>query len=87
MYYIYKNKMSRQRHKNISYAVEVNTPNGEMIYIDGLNTLDEIAVNINKTFFNGFGVVSRAMVNNWVYYPNQPRRSFATNFNIQKCVL
>ena len=68
--------MSRSRNNNVAYAIEVDTPNGDFKRIDNIINLEE--------FFNGFSVVSRPMVNNWLYYPDTPRRNFATNFNIIK---
>ena len=47
--------MSRARNKNIAYAIEVVTPNGE-----------------------------QRRINNWLFYPDTPRRNFANNFNIIK---
>ena len=76
-----------RRNNNVSYSLEVMTPNGRTIQINNLNTLDKIATKINCNFFNSFDVVSRAMVNNWLFYPNQPRRSFANNFTIKKIKL
>lgn len=76
--------MSRQRNNNIAYSVECDTPNGDFKKIDGIINLDKVAEAINREFFNNFEVVSRPMVNNWLYYPNTPRRPYATNFNIVK---
>tara|TARA_R110002153_G_scaffold139065_5_gene289712 strand:- start:120 stop:371 length:252 start_codon:yes stop_codon:yes gene_type:complete len=79
------NRQPQRRNNSISYTIEVSTPTGDMIYVDNIPNLNEVAMNINKKFFNSFDVVSRAMVNNWLYYPQQPRRAFANNFNIRKC--
>tara|TARA_R110002072_G_scaffold24198_6_gene82656 strand:- start:4331 stop:4573 length:243 start_codon:yes stop_codon:yes gene_type:complete len=76
--------MSRSRNNNVAYAIEVDTPNGDFKRIDNIINLERVAKTINKEFFNGFSVVSRPMVNNWLYYPDTPRRNFATNFNIIK---
>lgn len=76
--------MSRARNKNIAYAIEVVTPNGEQRRINDIVNLARVAETINREFFNGFAVVSRPMVNNWLFYPDTPRRNFANNFNIIK---
>ena len=76
--------MSRSRNNGIAYAIEVDTPNGEHRRITNILNLERVAHTINKEFFNGFAVVSRPMVNNWLFYPDTPRRNFATNFNIIK---
>jgi len=74
----------RQRNNNISYLVEVNTPVGEIEHIEDIKNLEDIALYINTTYFNGFEVVSRAMVSNWLYLPDNKRRSFAQRFNIKR---
>ena len=74
----------RRRNNTIAYALEVDMPNGEFYRFDDMDNLDVIAHTINVKFFNGFSVVSRAMVNNWLYKPNPPRKSYAEAFNILK---
>lgn len=74
----------RRRNNTYAYALEVDMPNGDFIRLDQIDNLDKIAHTINVKFFNGFAVVSRAMVNNWLYQPNTPRKSYAEAFNITK---
>jgi len=74
----------RQRNNNYVYDLDVVVPNGHKDTITDLVNLVDIAKAINKTYFNGFNVVSRSMVNNWLYYPDQPRRAYAENFTIHK---
>tara|TARA_Y100000593_G_C4271778_1_gene317755 strand:- start:188 stop:430 length:243 start_codon:yes stop_codon:yes gene_type:complete len=76
--------MCRQRNNKIAYSIEVDTPDGEFKKFDNIPNLDMVAHTINKAFFNNFEVVSRPMVSNWLYYPQTPRRNYATNFNIVK---
>jgi len=76
--------MVRQRNNTIKYAVEIDTPNGEFKRIDGIKNLGDIANKLNVMYFDGFEVVSRPMVSNWLYYPDRCRRSFAERFNIIK---
>ena len=76
--------MPRQRNNNIQYAIEVDTPKGECMRFEGICNLDRVAKTLNVNLFNGFEVVSRAMVSNWFYYPDQPRRNFASNISITK---
>ena len=83
-YIIYKSKMPRQRDNTIKYAVEVDAPNGTLTRFDGINNLNDIAKKLNVMYFDGFEVVSRPMVSNWLYYPDRCRRSFANRFNITK---
>ena len=74
----------RSRNNNIFYSIEVDCPNGDNQFFHKITNLKQVADVINKKFFNSFDVVSRAMVNNWLYYPDQPRRAFANNFKIAK---
>ena len=76
--------MVRQRNNTIKYAVEIDTPNGEFKRIEGIKNLGDIANKLNVMYFDGFEVVSRPMVSNWLYYPDRCRRSFAERFNIIK---
>ena len=76
--------MARCRNNNIFYSIEVDMPLGETKFFNKINNLQQVATTINKNFFNCFDVVSRAMVNNWLYYQDQPRRAFANNFKIAK---
>lgn len=85
MYYIYISNMSLgRRNNNIFYSVECDTPNGKFVKIDEINNLAQIAIMINKRFFNSFEVVSRSMVSNWLYYPDTPRKRYAMDFKIYK---
>ena len=76
--------MARQRNNSYLYSIAVDTPNGECIVINDIKNLQSVATTINDRFFNSFDVVSRAMVNNWLYQPDTPRRQFATNFDISR---
>jgi len=79
--------MARQRNNSYLYTISVDTPKGDTIFITDIKNLQSVATTINDRFFNSFEVVSRAMVNNWLYQPNTPRRQFANNFDISRvCV-
>jgi len=79
--------MSPTRRKNNSFCYELTatdpTTGKQSKFVD-INNLNELSNTININFFNSFPVVSRAMVNNWVYYPTKGRRSFGDYFKINK---
>tara|TARA_R110001606_G_scaffold317031_1_gene463807 strand:- start:1183 stop:1416 length:234 start_codon:yes stop_codon:yes gene_type:complete len=74
--------MGRRRHIDCNWCVTTTMPNGAVIYKDNLDTIQDIAIYINKEFFSSFSVVSRAMVNNWIYY--EKRREFGQRFAISQ---
>ena len=74
----------RRHHRQEVYNLEVDCPNGIIDCWDNLNNLQEIANLINTEYFNDFPVVSRAMVNNWVFKPKEFRRQYANRFKIKK---
>ncbi len=74
----------RQRNNQYTYEVEVSTPLGEIETLTDMKNLEDIALYINTAYFNGFEVVSRSMVSNWIYMPNKSKRQFANRFNIKK---
>lgn len=74
----------RQHRVNEKYNLVVDCPNGYIEEWEDINNLQEIANIINREYFNDFPVVSRAMVNNWVYKPKSIRRDYALRFKINK---
>tara|TARA_R110000787_G_scaffold98055_2_gene201997 strand:+ start:29 stop:292 length:264 start_codon:yes stop_codon:yes gene_type:complete len=74
----------RQRNNNISYTLTIQTPYGVIENKDGLKNINDIALWINTAYFNGFEVVSRAMVSNWIYMPDKSKREFAQRFQIKR---
>ena len=84
MMYITYMMASRHRNNKVNYSIEVSTPTGDTIFLNNLANLNDIAVEINAKFFNSFEVVSRAMVNNWLYYPTQHRGRIGERFLIKK---
>jgi len=77
--------VARRRRDNVCYELEATNPTSNEIkkFFD-INNLEELSAIINVNFFNGFPVVSRAMVNNWIHYPDRPRRQFGDYFKIAK---
>jgi len=77
--------VSRKRNNEFAYRLEAIMPltNECKKFLD-INTLEDLSATINVNFFNGFPVVSRAMVNNWIYYPDRPRRMFGDAFKINR---
>ena len=78
--------MSRRRHADYNYSITTTTPGGSIIIKNNLDSFEDIANYINREFFSDFPVVSRAMVNNWVFY-DKKRRAFGTGFNITRIPL
>ena len=74
--------MSRRRHTDTNYSLTTTMPSGVVVIKDNLDTLEDIAKYINVEFFSDFPVVSRAMVNNWLFY--EKRRKFGNRFNITR---
>ena len=74
----------RQRNNKISYSITIQTPLGDIETQDGLKNIEDIALWINTAYFNGFEVVSRSMVSNWIYMPDKSKRNFAHRFNIER---
>jgi len=76
-----------QRRKNNKYCYELTasspTSNDQKKFYD-INNLNHLCDVINANFFNSYPVVSRAMVNNWVFYPEKPRRICFNYFKIAK---
>jgi len=72
-----------RRNNNTHYILSVRTTAGKDKY-EELDNLQQIADTINHNYFSGFEVVSRSMVNNWLYYPNQLRRAYADRFTIEQ---
>ena len=73
----------RRKNNSISYELEATLQN-EIKYFNGINNLEQLASVINSNFFSNLPVVSRAMLSNWIYYPERPRRSFGDCFKINK---
>ena len=73
--------MPRRRNHNIYFNIEVNSHLGNetIEYIDNLQQVTDI---LNNKYFNGFNVITRTMVSNWIHYPDKPRRDYANAFNI-----
>lgn len=79
---------NQRRHKDTCYIVEATLPhNGETKTFHDIPNLEVLSNTINVNFFNGFPVVSRAMINNWLYYPDRPRRMFGDYFKINRVKL
>lgn len=74
----------RQRNNKISYELTIQTPYGVVESQDGFKNIEEIAIWINTAYFNGFEVITRSMVSNWIYMPNKHKREYAQRFNIKK---
>ncbi len=74
----------RQRNNEYLYELSVNLPVGGVEYKSNIQNLQDIADYINTAYFNGFEVVSRSMVSNWIYAPDNTRRAFAHRFNIKR---
>jgi hypothetical protein len=75
----------RKRYSDMSYTLKTKLPNGTIDIKNNIDTIEDIALYINKTFFNNWTVVSRSMVNNWTYY-NGTRRDYANAFSITRVV-
>ena len=78
--------MSRRRHNNASYELEVRLGSDKISFFYNLDTLQDIADTLNSEYFSGFKVVTRTMISNWIHYPNKPRRDFANAFHIERKV-
>jgi len=74
----------RQRNNEFLYELSVNLPVGGVEHKSNIQNLQDIADYINTAYFNGFEVVSRSMVSNWIYAPDNQRRAFANRFNIKR---
>ena len=74
----------RRRDNNVGYELDVLTPEKKIDYYTDIHNLERLSALINVNYFSGFNVVSRNMVNNWIYYPDKPRREFGDRFTIRK---
>ena len=74
----------RRKNNKISYSIETRMPSGVIKNHEEINTLQDVCDVINHFYFNDFQVVSRAMVNMWVFGKDTPRRPFAKRFSIKK---
>ena len=75
---------TRRKNQKISYKLHVDVPDGTKEEHKGFDNLQDIADAINNIYFNDFQVVSRAMVNNWLYKGNNMRREYALRFKIKR---
>ena len=76
----------RQRNNNFMWGIRCLPPNQTIELIIKAKNLQTIADEINLRFFSSFKVISRSMVNNWVYGKDKigMRRGFANKFKITK---
>ena len=75
----------RRRNNQFCYDLEVSIPfNMDNDFYTDINNLEDIACIINREYFSGLTVISRAMINNWIYYPHRNRKNYANCFRIIK---
>ena len=77
-------KTYQQRSKNISFDVEVKYPDGTTKTLYNLYNVEHIADILNLECFNGFQVLTRSIVSNWLYSKHTNGDRISKYFNIYK---
>ena len=73
-----------RRRNDQFYELVVRCPSGIIETFTSLDNLQSIVEVINHQYFNDFDVITRAMVNNWVYKPNDYKRDAFSRFDIKR---